>query len=93
MGSLKPLHNLNIDKAMRPKSFLTTLVILGVLFIALGDRVLPKPLSTASLQARTIADNYLMGLFPKKRFRNPNEGTEKAVQKLDQGGAGSQNNP
>jgi hypothetical protein len=78
---------------MRPKSLITTVIILGMLFITLGDRVLPKPLSTVSLQARITADHFLMGLFPKKRFRNPNEGTEKAVQKLEQGGTGNQNNP
>jgi hypothetical protein len=69
---------------MRLKSIFTAIALLSLLFIAIGDRLLPKPLSTASLQTRTTLNNYLMGLFPQKRFRNPNQKTEKAVQQLEQ---------
>lgn len=66
-----------------PKVNFTLLIIAVFLFVGFGDRVLPKPLSTASLQARTTVNSYLVGLFPKKRFKNPNERTETAVDDLE----------
>ncbi|HEY9874025.1 MAG TPA: hypothetical protein V6D12_11345 [Candidatus Obscuribacterales bacterium] len=66
-----------------PKINFTLLIIAVFLFVGFGDRVLPKPLSTASLQARTTVNGYLLGLFPKKRFKNPNERTETAVDDLE----------
>jgi hypothetical protein len=66
-----------------PKINFTLLIIAVFLFVGFGDRVLPKPLSTASLQTRTTVNSYLMGIFPKKRFKNPNERTEKAVDEME----------
>ena len=69
------------DKNMDRKSAITYLLLLFLLFVALGDRILPKPLSTASVQARTSLNNFFIGLFPQSRPKlNPNERTEKAVE-------------
>jgi hypothetical protein len=67
---------------MRPKHFTLPLIIVALLFISIGDRVLPQPLSTYSFNTRTSLNNFLSGLFPQKRFKNPNDRTEKAVEQL-----------
>lgn len=67
---------------MDRKSVITYLVILFLLFVTLGDKFLPKPLSTTSLQTRTSLNKFFIGLFPQWRPKlNPNERTEKELQK------------
>lgn len=56
------------------------LTILVILFIAMGDRVLPKPLSTASLSVRTTMNNFLIGLFPSGKTKDVNGNREKALE-------------
>ena len=69
------------DNNMDRKTATTYLLILFLLFVTLGDRILPKPLSTASVQTRTSLNNFFIGLFPQKGPKlNPNERTEKAVE-------------
>lgn len=68
---------------MRSKGLIQLGIVLFLLFVFLGDKVLPKPLSTTSLQIRNTLDSYLMGIFPQKRFKNPNERTENAVDELE----------
>ena len=69
---------------MERKTAITYLVILFLLFVALGDRLLPKPLSTASLQTRTSLNNFFIGLFPQRQPKlDPNERTEKALEKQE----------
>lgn len=69
---------------MDRKSAIIYLAILFLLFVALGDKVLPKPLSTASVQTRTSLNNFFVGLFPKKEPKlNPYERTEKEIEKQD----------
>jgi len=77
---------------MRPKNITPILIVLTLIFIAVGDRFLPKPLSTASFQTRTSVNNFLVGLFPTRRPRNPNERTEKALEQQEQE-AGQGKNP
>ena len=69
---------------MRPKSILTILVVLSVIFITMGDRFLPQPLSDASRNTRVSINKTLVGLFPKKKFRNPHKRTEDSVDQLEQ---------
>jgi hypothetical protein len=69
---------------MRFKHFTLPVTIVALLFIGIGDRVLPQPLSTYSFNTRTTLNNFLTGLFPKKRFKNPNDRTETAVDKLEE---------
>lgn len=62
------------------------LLILFVLFVAIGDRVLPQPLSNASLQTRTSINKFLLGLAPKQGPKlKPYERTEKAIEREEGG--------
>jgi hypothetical protein len=70
---------------MRSPSVFTSLIILGLLFISIGDRILPEPLSTASTQTRISLEQFLMGSFPKWQPVNANARTEEAIKELGQG--------
>jgi hypothetical protein len=75
---------------MDRKTAVTYLLILFLLFVALGDQFLPKPLSTASRDTRISLNNFFIGLFPKKIPKlNPNERTEKELQREEKQGTGN----
>ena len=65
---------------MFTRLFLPVFVIFFI-FISLGDKFLPEPLKSASTNTRTNVNGFLVGLFPKKEFKNPNQRTEDAVEK------------
>jgi hypothetical protein len=67
---------------MRLNINFTHLFILAVLFISLGDRVLPQPMSTVSTQTRETIHQFLTGLFPKSQPENSHARTENAMTKL-----------
>ena len=71
---------------MDKKTVTPLVIILALMFIGFGDRVLPKPLSTASFNTRTALNNSLLGLFPTKKPRNVYERTEKAIEQEEKGG-------
>lgn len=77
------------DLAMRAKTFFTLCFILFLIFVFIGDKVLPKPLSTASLQTRTTMNNFLLGLFPtKSKTKDLTQEREKKLeQQLEQSGS------
>jgi hypothetical protein len=52
---------------------------IAIAFVLLGDRVLPKPVSTYSLNAR----KFFVGLVPQFKAQKPNAETEKAVDSLN----------
>lgn len=54
---------------MRPKTLVTGLLVLGVIFIGVGDRFLPQPLSNASLNTRKGIDRFMIGLFPQSKLK------------------------
>ena len=65
----------------------TLLTILFLLFVFLGDRVLPEPLGPASLKTRTSLNQAMMGLIPNwKPKTKPYQRTEEAIEKEYQGG-------
>ena len=68
---------------MRSKSIFTIVTVLFLIFVSIGDRILPKPLSDASRNTRNGINNALIGIFPKKEFKNPNQRTEKAVEEIE----------
>jgi len=70
---------------MRPKSLITVFIVLALIFVAVGDLFLPKPLSTASQQTRTTVNNFLVGLFPTRKPKNQYERTEKALEQEERG--------
>lgn len=74
---------------MRAKTFFTLCFALFLIFVFIGDKVLPKPLSTASLQTRTTMNNFLLGLFPtKSKTKDLTQEREKKLeQQLEQSGS------
>ncbi|MBZ8182268.1 MAG: hypothetical protein SAL07_13425 [Oscillatoria sp. PMC 1051.18] len=68
---------------MRSKNLWTIIGILVLLFIGIGDTVLPGSLGKASKNTRQSINQFIVGLFPDKEFTNPNERTEKAVEEVD----------
>ena len=68
---------------MNPKSkFLIFFLIVGLLFIGIGDIFLPQPLSNISSKTRSSVNGFLMGLFPDKKPINPYEQTDKLLQEV-----------
>ena len=56
------------------------ILLIAIVFVALGDSFLPQPLSGASLSTRTTLNNAIAGLFPSWRPKTkPYERTEKAL--------------
>lgn len=59
------------------------LPLVVLIFIALGDRFLPQPLSGYSFQTRTSINQFIVGLFPKKDLKNPYQKSDDAVQQAE----------
>ena len=75
----------SLVSVMRAKSLLTIIAILFLLFISIGDRILPQPLSDASRNTRTQINDFLFSLFPKKELKNPHRRTEETIKQVEQG--------
>jgi hypothetical protein len=65
---------------MNFKNLTLSLVGMSLAFVLVGDRFLPKPVSTYSLNART----FFVGLVPHFKAQKPNAQTEQAVDNLKQ---------
>ncbi|MBE9231508.1 MAG: hypothetical protein ACLBM1_14830 [Cuspidothrix sp.] len=66
------------------KRYIPFLIIGVILFLTIGDKILPGDLGKSSVQSRTALNNFALNLFPDiKQPRNPNESTEKEVEKLE----------
>lgn len=69
---------------MRPQTAITIGTILALLFITVGDRVLPEPLASASTNTRTNINQFLVGLFPDGKTKDLNQRTKEAVEQQEQ---------
>lgn len=69
--------------AKKPIVYIAPL-LLFLIFVGFGDRLLPEPLSSASVKTRTTINKFLLGLFPKRDLKNPNEKREKEIEQLEQ---------
>ncbi len=67
---------------MDMKKLALPLGFIAFVFIGFGDRVLPNPLSSMSLNTRTSINQFLVGLSPKLKSQNPDDKMEKAVDGL-----------
>jgi hypothetical protein len=65
---------------MNFKNLTLSLAGIAIAFVLVGDRVLPKPVSTYSFNART----FFVGLVPHLKPQKPNSQTEQAVDNLKQ---------
>ncbi|MEM9925326.1 MAG: hypothetical protein AAF915_16505 [Cyanobacteria bacterium P01_D01_bin.50] len=71
---------------MFKKSYFITTLLLSVLFIGIGDRILPEPLKSASFNTRKTINKHLIGLFPTRKPKlNPHERTRKAIDETEKG--------
>jgi hypothetical protein len=66
-----------------PRKTISTLLVLGsLLFITLGDRILPKPLSQYSSQTRNTLNQVILGLFPKDVPERPSKQREEQLEEM-----------
>ena len=59
-------------------------MLLGMLFIGIGDRISPEPLSSYSQNTRENINSYLVALFPQREFENTNQLNQEKLQKIEQ---------
>lgn len=65
------------------KAFLPILVILGLLFITIGDLVLPEPLKESSFRTRNSINEFMLSLVPSLEPKTrPYERTERALEEV-----------
>lgn len=72
---------------MRWKSLLVVLQILavgGLLFISIGDSVLPDPWGEASFRSRRNVTQFLADLFPDWEPKDPSQRTKEAIDQQEQ---------
>ncbi len=71
---------------MFKKSSIVLISLVLLIFIGIGDRILPEPMKSASLNARTTINKNLMGLFPTRKSKlKPHERTRKAIEETEKG--------
>lgn len=71
-------------KAMFHKSMIPIYLLLALLFVGLGDKFLPQPLSGMSYNTRTTLNQWMTGSFqvwqPKTK---PHERTQEEIQRQE----------
>jgi hypothetical protein len=66
------------------KRYIPFIFIAFILFVTVGDKVLPGTLGKYSIHTREALNNFAFNLFPTvKRPKNPNARTEKDVEELE----------
>ena len=60
------------------------LVVLGLIFVAVGDTFLPKPLSTASKNTRTYVNNIFLSFTPDTDFEKPSKQRDAQVDDMEE---------
>jgi lipopolysaccharide export LptBFGC system permease protein LptF len=70
------------------KPLLTISIILGLIFITIGDQFLPKPLSTYSRNTRASINQKLLSLMPNPKIKRPSAEREKQVEQLQENTSG-----
>lgn len=69
---------------MFKKPSIILVLLLSVLFVGIGDRVLPEPLKSASFNTRKTINKHLITLFPTRKPKlNPHERTRKAIEEAE----------
>ena len=66
------------------KRFVLPIVFLVMVFVGFGDTFLPEPLKSKSTQARSSINSFVIGLFPNKKFKDPNQRTEEFLEQNNQ---------
>ncbi len=69
---------------MFKKPTIILLLLFCVLFVAIGDSVLPEPMKSASFNTRKTINKHLTGLFPTRKSKlKPHERTRKAIEEAE----------
>lgn len=77
------LQSLIIEE-LKMKRYIPFFVIALILFITVGDKVLPGALGKSSAQTREAVNDFALNLFPTiKRPKNPNARTEKKLEQVE----------
>ena len=66
------------------KTILSILAVGGLLFISIGDSILPDPWGEASLRTRKNVTQFLAGLFPDWEPKDPSQRTKEAIDQQEQ---------
>jgi hypothetical protein len=66
------------------KRYSGPIIVLAVLFVAIGDKILPEPMKSASRSTRATVNEFVINLVPNRKPKtNPYERTEKEIEKLE----------
>lgn len=69
---------------MRSRIPVGLLLLIGLIYVGLGDRFLPAAIGRYSTQARNTVNQMLIDGFPQWQPKaNPNQRTERAVEGLE----------
>ncbi|MDJ0597966.1 MAG: hypothetical protein QNJ37_03880 [Crocosphaera sp.] len=60
------------------------ILVLGLIFVAVGDSFLPKPLSTASKNARTQVNKVFLSFTPDTDFEKPSKQRDAQVNDMEE---------
>ncbi|MEA5597975.1 hypothetical protein [Rivularia sp. UHCC 0363] len=72
---------------MLKKPPIILILLIFILFVGIGDSVLPEPMKSASLNTRESINKNLLGLFPTWKSKlKPNERTNKAIEEAEKKG-------
>ena len=73
-----------IGEELKMKRYIPFFVIAFILFITVGDKVLPGELGKSSARTRIALNNFALNLIPTvKRPKNPNARTEKGLEEVE----------
>lgn len=65
---------------------LALFLLLALVFVGIGDRFLPQPLSGASFKTRTAVNQWMVGLIPNWQPKTrPHERTNRAIEREEKG--------
>ena len=65
------------------KRLMLPVVFLSLVFVGFGDKFLPEPLKSTSVNTRNGINQFVIGLFPNKKFKDPNQRTEDFLETTD----------
>ncbi|WP_414549371.1 hypothetical protein [Anabaena sp. CCY 0017] len=66
------------------KRYMPVILIGFILFVAVGDQVLPGALGKSSTQTRTAMNNFVNNLFSWRPKTKPYERTEKQLREIQE---------
>ena len=75
-------------KFMSTDTTVKIIIFLLLVFVAVGDLFLLELLKSASKNTKSSLNAIVLSILPQKKFTNPNERTEKAVEEFEKEAGG-----